>query len=244
MQADGEGTRRLRATLRALMSGGVWLVVVTQLVLPLMANMPGDTEGAAHLVRIAAVTLMLLGLLYLIAGASRALALGRDPVSIVAVLRSGKPVFIPFLWLLFKTGLLAAVILQLGMLVGVLISGLEATALVEHIAPYTGATLAALGFVLVYWMPIVFADNNFVMLPTLAQAFRVFRARLRFSGYLAFLTLTPALIAVLIGGEPSGLVIGGLNLVGGMMGWIAYVYCVEWRQSQVPGPDAAAASLN
>lgn len=229
----------MRATLRALLSGGVWLVVLTQFVLPLMANMPAATEGAAHVVRIAAVTLMLLGLLYLIAGASRALALGRDPVSIVAVVRSGKPVFIPFLWLLFKTGLLAAVILQLGMLVGVLISGLEATALVERIAPYTGALVAALGFVLVYWMPIVFADHNFAMLPTLAEAFRVAWARLRLSGYLAFLTLTPAVIAVLIDGEPSGLVVGGLNLIGGVMAWIAYAYCVEWRQSQVRRPDAA-----
>jgi len=241
MANDSEGTRRLRAAVRIGLSTGVWIVVAVQVALPLVAAMPGAADGAARLVRVAAVTFMLFGLLYLIAGASHALAAGRDPVSVPAVVRAGRTVFAPFLWLLLKSGLLAALIVQLGMIAAVTLSGLQPVVLLERVTPYAGMAIALLGFVLVYWMPIVFADRNFALFASLRQALHAAWARIGVSGYLAFLTLAPAAVALLLDAESGQLVLGALNLAASVMGWIAYVYCVEWRQSQ---PRVAAASLN
>lgn len=231
MQDDSESARRWRSALRAVLSPGVWLVVAAQVALSVIANAQAVADQGHPGARVVLFTLVLLGLLYLIAGASQALARGRDPVYIPAVLRAGTDVYLSFLWLIFKTGLLAALILQVAVVAAVALSGMEAAVLVEQAAPYAGAALAFVGFALVYWMPIVFVEQNFALFGTLKQAVRLAWRRLPVSGYVAFLTLAPAAVAVLAHDQTSAWIAAAVNLLASVTGWIAYLYGVEWCQN-------------
>jgi len=233
VQPTPEGTRRLRAAVRTVLSSGVWLVVAAQAALLFVAAVPTESNPFVRAGHIVAAALMYLGLLYLIAGASRALAASRDAVSIAAVLITGKSVFVPFMWLVIKA-LGLAVALQFVAITVVVSAGMEPSTLVKDVAPYVGVLAAALEFVLVYWRPLVFVDQNFALFQTLKTALRVARDRLRVSGFLALLTLTPAAVAPLLGAEPAAWIVAGVNLAAGIMGWIAYVYCVEWNQERTP----------
>ncbi len=231
MQPTPEGTRRLRAAVRTVLSSGVWLVVAAQAALLLVVAVPTESNPFVRAGHIVAAAFMYLGLLYLIAGASRALAASRDAVSITAVLTTGKSVFVPFMWLVIKA-LGLAVALQLAAVSVIVSAGMDPSALAKEIAPYVGVLAAALEFILVYWRPLVFVDQNFALFQTLRHALRLARERLRVSGYLALLNLTPAAVAPMLGADPAVWIVAGVNLAAGIMGWIAYVYCVEWCQER------------
>ena len=147
MPVASEATRRLRALVRAALSRGIWLIIGLQLLMGLALRFPVGEEGGMAAMRMLLLVLATAGVLYGTAGASAALAAGREPVSEMAAVAAGSPVFGAFLWLLLKAGFLALAVLQVVLTVMIAASGQDPnqamTELPSHMLPLT----ALLGFV-------------------------------------------------------------------------------------------------
>lgn len=243
MPVASEATRRLRALVRAALSRGVWLIIGLQLLMGLALRFPvGEDGGGMAAMRMLLLVLATAGVLYGTAGASAALAAGREPVSAMTALAAGSPVFGAFLWLLLKAGLLAVAVLQVVLTVVIAASGQDPnqamTELPSHMLPLT----ALLGFVLVYWMPLVFFRRDFRLFATLAEALRLLRARLSTAGFLALLTLAPPALAWVLAGRGGATAAFLLQAVASLLAWAAYIYCVERLQDAAAPPKPAAIS--
>ena len=238
LPAADEATRRLRALVRSALSRGIWLIIALQLLMGLALRLPVSEEGGMAVVRMLLLVLATGGMLYGTAGASAALAAGREPVSVRAALVAGSPVFGQFLWLILKASLLAVGVLQVVLTLMIAASDQDPnqamTELPSHMLPLT----ALLGFVLVYWMPVVFQRRDFRLFATLAQALRLMRARLAAAGFLAVLTLAPPALAWALAGRGGAPVAFLLQAVASLLAWTAYVYCVEWLQDAAPREPA------
>lgn len=230
-----EGERRLRALVRAFVSPGLWLVVGVQLVLQLALarGLAGDEQAPVWLL---ALSGLVLGFAWLQTGAYRTLAHGRDRLSAADTLRAGRGRFARFLWLFVKLGLLAALLFNVAVFLFLSGSGMSPDALVRALAPFLGLLWAALGFLFVYWLPLVFVTDDFRLLATLRRALFTAWRRLPQSGFLAAsILLPPALFTLLPGASPLWLLVP-LAAGASLLGWAAYIYCAEWLR------DAAGAS--
>jgi hypothetical protein len=227
-EEPSEYQRRLRAALRSLLSQGVWLTIVFELgvsALPQTALLEELGSGMfAVLGLLAAVTV------YLQAGAMLALARGRDVVAIPEVLLSGREVFPRFVWLMLKTGLLFLIILNVA-LFGLNMAGviaIEDKDAVPVFAAVVTVAIVPLKYLLAYWLPWVFARQDFRLLVSLQAALRTAWRRFRRAGvFLAVLLLLPGSVLVSLPREAPFLLLTAVMLAAMALDWIAYAYCVE-----------------
>lgn len=221
---------RLRAFLRVLLSSGIWAVIAVQLAMLLVLRGSPEATPANAQLRLGALGLLFFALLYVIAGASHAFARSRDTVSLPEVLQAGPAVYGRFLWLAFKAALVFLILFNLMLSVVLALSGMEMQALFETslgVYPWLGALIA---FVFVYWMPVVFVTGNFALVESVGAALARLWRDSRHAGFLALLTLTPTVLAAFLGDPPPLLAVVALNIVGGILGWTAYAFCVARLQ--------------
>jgi hypothetical protein len=238
--ARTEGELRLHAMVRAVLSPGIWFVLAAQLLL-MFALQWRVPEDAAPLVSTLAIFLTAAALMlffYLQAGAFQALSQGREALPAGEVVRAGKTVFTAFVWLILKAGLLFAVAMNVLMLVALLLTGSNLEGLTQALTAYFGPMTGVLAFVFVYWLPLVFVQREFRLLPGLRASLRIAWARLSHSAFLALMVLVPALVAGLLPADSPVLFNALVSLVTGILGWIAYIYCVDaLRQRQHAAPE-------
>lgn len=238
MAVADEPTRRLRAIVRAALSSGMWLGIALQILMGFALRLPGDEEGATATVRLAMLMIATAGVLYSTAGVSAALAAGREPVSAISAVTAARNVFGAFLWLLLKASLVAIAVMQLILTVLIAATGQDPTQAMAELPSQLLPVSALLGFVLVYWMPVVFYRRDFRLFATLAEALRLARTRLAAAGFLALLTLAPATIAWALGGRGGITAAFLLQVSASLLAWTAYIYCVEWLQDATPPKPA------
>jgi hypothetical protein len=237
-----EGELRLHAMVRAVLSPGIWFVLAAQLLL-MFALQWRAPEGAAPQLAMLGIFLTAAALMlffYLQAGAFQALSQGREVLPVAEVVRAGKPVFAAFVWLLLKAGLLFAVAMNVLMLLVLLLTGTDIKQLTQALAAYFGPMTGVLGFIFAYWLPLVFVQREFRLLPGLKAALRIARERLSRSAFLALMVLVPALAAGFLPADSPFLLNALASLVTGMLGWIAYIYCVDVLRRQRPAASDTA----
>lgn len=240
---DSEGERRIRAAVRSLMSPAVWLVVAVQLptgvLIHNVLSALGSEESTQPLLPwVMLLTLLFLVYVYLMSGTSRAFALNAATVSPREALMRGQHVFNAFLWLAIKICLLGMLTVYIGLsvitmaaqLVGALAESdaqMAVQALTPVLVPIIKGSAMIAPFALVYWLPIVFVRNDFRIIPTVRLALKIIWHQLSKSSFLAFLIFFPLLLLWLLpSGAPFALTLL-LGVLGQLMAWTAYVYCVE-----------------
>jgi hypothetical protein len=226
-----ESEQRIRAAVRVVLSPGVWLVIGLQVVFVTLRTqtiLPLDDTGPTG---VALVTFgALLILIYLVSGTFRSFALGDNTVSIYETLSRGKEVFTSFLWLLVQVGLL--LLLVLFVLLSLLywsraIDGANTERLVTEVVRNVRVVAMVIPFLFVYWFPVVFSTNDFRVFATLRSALRIIWQQLWKSGFLAFLIFFPLVVFWLVPDNSPLIVFLIINVIAEVMGWTAYVYCVE-----------------
>ena len=137
-------------------------------------------------------------------------------------------------------GLLLVVTMNVLLFVAVLITGLELKIIIGALTPFFGPAVGILAFVFVYWLPFVFLHQQFHLSPSLKAALRIARARLSHSTFPALLLLAPIVVSVLLPDRVPIVIDLLVNVVSGVMGWIAYIYCVEVLRDQQPNTGSEA----
>jgi hypothetical protein len=230
-----ESERRLRATVRVVLSRGVWAIIAAQLGLMLLWRHAVSADSNSDSSALLLLATALGGFLYLTAGVSRALADRRDVVGLRDALRAGVGCYGQFLWMIAKLVLLTGAVLN----VLIYLIGTDSSSPAGEVSVRVSGLLplvqGILSFVFVYWLPIVFVRGEFALFKTLRTALVMAWRRLSHAGFLAFLTLTPAVVAVAVGEVTPFVAILLINLVGGVMEWVAYAYCVGCLQDQAGG---------
>lgn len=224
-----EGELRLHAMVRAALSPGVWFVLAVQMLL-MFALRWRVPEGAAPQLAMLGIFLTAAALMlffYVQAGAFQALAQGREAVPVGAVIRAGQPVFAVFVWLLLKAGLLFALVMNILMLLVLLLTGADIKELTQALSAYFGPLTGVLAFVFAYWLPLVFVQREFRLLPGLKGALHIARERLSHSAFLALMLLVPALATGFLPAASPLWLDALASLATGILGWIAYIYCVD-----------------
>ncbi|MHB8536126.1 MAG: hypothetical protein ACYDBW_11865 [Sulfuricaulis sp.] len=231
-----EGGRRLRAAVRTVLSPGIWLVLTSQFALAFSLHWrPAETASAeASALPILLTTTLLLLFLYLQASAFQALARSREAVSAADVVRAGRAIFSAFIWLTLKAGLSLVLILNLLIYLSLLVSGHDFKSVIEAISPWLGPLVGILAFAFVYWLPFVFVRGEFRLLPSLKASLRIARARLSHAGFLVLLVLVPVVVSAFLPAKIPVLLDFAVSVVSGILGWMAYIYCVEAVQEFVP----------
>jgi len=240
---DTEGARRLHALVRVLLSAGVWMVLGAQITLIFLFQWRAPSEASSTVTALTTllIAMALMLFFYLEAGAFHALALARDTLSVAQVIRSGAAVFARFLWLTLKAGVLLAVALNLVFMLAIYVTGHEPKAITEAFYRFLDPVLGIAAFVFVYWLPFVFVRQEFRLFVSLRAALRIARERLSRSAFLALLILAPMLLAGLLPADvPLSLALA-VNALSGLLGWVAYVYCVETLQ-ELPSSERVAMS--
>jgi hypothetical protein len=237
--ARTEGELRLHAMVRAVLSPGIWIVLAAQMLLAfaLQWRVPEDAAPLVSMLAIFLTAAALMLFFYLQAGAFHALSQGREVLPVGEVIRAGKAVFSAFVWLILKAGLLFAVVMNVLVLVVLLLTGSNLEGLTQALTAYFGPMTGVLAFVFVYWLPFVFVQREFRLLPGLKASLRIAWARLSHSAFLALMVLMPALAAGFLPANSPVLLNAMVSLATGILGWIAYIYCVDvLRQRQYVGP--------
>lgn len=223
-----ESKQRIRAAVRVVLSPGVWLVIGLQVVFMTLRTqtiLPLGNFGPTGLALVIFGTLLIL--IYLMSGTFRCFALGNSTVSIYETLSRGKEVFASFLWLLVQVGLLAVVAGFVLLNLLYLSRSVDLEQLITEMVPYVTIIAMVVPFLLVYWFPVVFSTNDFRVFATLRSALRIIWQRLWRSGFLAFLIFFPLVAFWLLPDNSPLIVFLIVSVIGEMMGWTAYVYCVE-----------------
>lgn len=232
---DGEGERRIRAAVRALMSPGVWLVIAVQLptgmlIHNILLTLNSGESAQPLLPWIMLLALLFLVYVYLMSGTSRAFALNAATVSLQDAVMRGQQVFNAFLWLAVKICLLGMLAVYIGLYVfGIVaqIIGVTTESETKALVPIVKAVAMITPFALVYWLPIVFVRNDFRVIPTARLALKIIWRQLPRSGFLALLVFCPLLLLWLLPSAAPFVVTLLLGVLGQLLAWIAYVYCVE-----------------
>jgi hypothetical protein len=238
---ENENTKRIRAFVRTFMSPAIWMFAGYQAVVLLLMrlNLFGMNQEAGGLFGPLLFTALFLGLFFLAGGLYQSFASSQSMIQIPTALANGRQVFTNFILLSVKAGLLGFLAINVLIVVAQFLTGMETEELIKVYARYLTLIVAILGFIFVYWLPLVFVRGNFRLLDTLGEAFRIGRARLAQSGFLAALILLPPMTLMLLPeGTPSPLVIG-ISVVGELFAWVAFVYCADYLQSAPPPPAAA-----
>ena len=237
-----ESGLRLRATVRALLSPGIWLLLFVQLalVLTLRWSAPADASPLTSALAILLTATALMLFYYLQAGTFHALTQSREILSVTEIMRAGRVVFTAFVWLALKAGLLLAAVMNVLIFVGLLLTGQDLhdiKTLMNALAPFFSPVVGLLTLVFVYWLPFVFMRREFHLLPSLKAALRIARNRVSDFVFLGFLVLVPALVSGWLPSDTPLLADLLLSVVSGVMGWIAYIYCIEVLREQAPQAD-------
>ncbi|OGI49685.1 MAG: hypothetical protein A3E57_02285 [Candidatus Muproteobacteria bacterium RIFCSPHIGHO2_12_FULL_60_33] len=239
-----EGELRLHAAIRAVLSPGIWFVLAAQIVLvfSMQWRVPADAAPLASALVIFLTATALLLFFYLQAGAFHALTLGREALSVGEIIRAGNTVFASFVWLTLKAGLLFALVINILVLMALLLTGSDLKSLTQALSAFFGPATGALAFVFVYWLPFVFVQREFRLLPSLKASLQIAWTRISHSAFLALLVLAPALATGFIPAESPVLIDALASVVTGFMGWIAYIYCTDiLRQNRDVARDEASA---
>ncbi|MEK7717410.1 MAG: hypothetical protein AAB322_06630 [Pseudomonadota bacterium] len=236
-----ESGLRLRAAIRALLSPGIWLLLSVQLALvfSLRWSVPADASPLTSALAIFLTATALMLFYYLQAGAFHALTQGRETLTVAEVVRAGRVVFAAFVWLTLKAGLLLAVAMNVLIFAALLLTGQDIKAVMNTLSPFLGPVVGILTFVFVYWLPFVFVRREFRLLPSLKAALRIAWDRLSDSAFLAFLVLVPVLVSGWLPSDTPLLFDFLVSVVSGVMGWIAYIYCIEVLRAQPPRAGGA-----
>jgi len=234
-----EGERRLRALVRAALSPGVWLAIGAQLLfaLSLRANPFPASEGIYALARLMALCGALFLFFFTLAGAARALAADREAVTAWRVLVVAPAAVARFLWLVVKASLLAALALNIVFVFALAGGEADIRGFIERQAGWFLWGGAALGFVFVYWLPLVFVRGDFRLVATLIEAVRIAWRRLRQAGFLLLLTAASTPLFALLPQDAPAIAPLLVSTLGSFLGWVAFAYCAEWLQDQ---PAASA----
>jgi hypothetical protein len=231
---------RLRAAIRALLSPGIWLVLAVQTALVFsMREMPADASVPASALAIFMTATALTLFYYLEAGAFHALTLGRETLAVTETVRAGRVVFAAFVWLTLKAGLLLAAVINVLIVVVLLLTGQDIKVIMNALAPFFSIMVGILTFVFVYWLPFVFVRREFHLLPSLKAALRIAWNRRSDSAFLALLVLAPVLVSGWFPSDTPLPVDLLVSVVSGVMGWIAYIYCIEVLREQAPQAASA-----
>jgi len=229
-----ESGLRLRAAIRALLSPGIWLLLSVQLALvfTMRWSVPADASPLTSALAIFLTAAALMLFYYLQAGAFHALTQDRETLTVAEVVRAGRVVFAAFVWLMLKAGLLLAAVMNVLILVALLLTGYDIKALMNALAPFFSPVVGILTFVFVYWLPFVFVRREFHLLPSLKAALQIAWDRRSDSAFLALLVLVPALVSGWLPSETPLMFDLLVSVVSGVMGWIAYIYCIEVLREQ------------
>jgi hypothetical protein len=233
-----ESEHRIRAIVRVMLSRGVWLIILLQLTPLLLSADTGEATAGSALLRALVVAIGVAALLYLTAGVSHAVVQSREPVDIGQAVRAGTEVYGQFLWLMLKIGVVVGLVANLALLLMRALLQWDTAVLIERAVYLYPLVVPLLAFIFVYWLPIVFVERNFQLWPTLRASVVMARQRLSQAGFLAVLTLTPALGHVLLGDPPALAGVVVLQVAGGLLSWVAYVYCVERLLADLPASPA------
>lgn len=238
-----EGDLRLHAAIRAVLSPGVWLVLAAQigLMFSMQWRLPADASPVSSALLIGLTAGALLLFFYLQAGAFHALTLKREALSVGEILAAGKPVFTAFVWLTIKAGLLFALVMNGLVLVVLLLTGADFKTFMRELAAFFGPATGVVAFVFVYWLPFVFVQREFRLLPSLKASLRLAWNRMPHSAFLALLVLAPAVAIGFLPAEGPVLLDVMATLASGILGWIAYIYCVDVQQQGSARVTAEAA---
>lgn len=230
-----EGDLRLHAAIRTVVSPGIWFVLGVQTGFMLFLQWSGSAEALAAIpgLRILLAASALLLFFYLQAGAFHALTLKRDALSVREIFVAGRSVFGNFVWLTLKTGLLIVLVANLLIFTVLLLTGLDFKALMQIVIPFLGSLVGLLAFVFVYWLPYVFVQREFRLLSSLKAALQMARDRIAYSTFLALLVLLPALALEFLPLK-AGAMQWAASFASGIMGWIAYIYCVDVLRQKTP----------
>ena len=235
-----EGEFRLHAIIRALLSPGIWFVLGAQMLLlfALQWRAPVDAAPLVSTLAIFLTATALMLFFYLQAGAFHALTLGRDALPVGEIIRAGRTVFASFVWLTLKAGLLFALVINVLVFIALLLTGLDFKSLMQALAAFFSPVTGVLAFVFAYWLPFVFVRREFRLLPSLKAALQIARERLVHSTFLALMVLVPVLAAGLLPTDSPMWLDVLANVATGVMGWIAYIYCVDILRPRAPvAPD-------
>ena len=229
-----ESGLRLRAAIRALLSPGIWLLLSVQLALvfTLRWSAPADASPLTSALAIFLTATALMLFYYLQAGAFHALTQGRETLTVAEVVRAGRVVFAAFVWLTLKAGLLLAAVMNVLIFAALLLTGHDIKVIMNALSPFFGPAVGILTFVFVYWLPFVFVRREFHLLPSLKAALQIAWDRLSDSAFLAFLVLMPVLVSGWLPSDTPLLFDLLVSVVSGVMGWIAYIYCIELLREQ------------
>lgn len=238
--ASSEGELRLHAAIRAVLSPGIWFVLAAQIALlfVLQWRAPADATPLVSTLAVFLTATALMLFFYLQAGAFHALTLGREALSVGEIMRAGKTVFASFVWLTLKAGLLFALVINVLVLVALMLTGSDFKSLLQTLSAFFGPATGVLAFVFVYWLPYVFVRREFRLLPSLKAALQIAWKRVHHSAFLVLLVLVPALATGFIPVESPALVDALASVATGIMGWIAYIYCIDiLRQNRYVAGD-------
>jgi len=236
-----ESGLRLRAAIRALLSPGIWLLLCVQLALvfTMRWSVPDDASPLTSALAIFLSASVLLLFYYLQAGAFHALTQGREALVVMETVRAGRVVFAAFVWLTLKAGLLLAAVMNVLILVALLLTGQDIKVIMNALSPFFSPAVGILTFVFVYWLPFVFVRREFHLLPSLKAALQLARDRLSDSAFLALLVLVPVLVSGWLPSDTPLMFDLLISVVSGVMGWIAYIYCIEVLRTQPPQAGSA-----
>ena len=236
-----ESGLRLRAAIRALLSPGIWLLLAVQLALvfTLRWSVPDDASPLTSALAIFLTATALMLFYYLQAGAFHALTQGRETLTVAEVVRAGRVVFAAFVWLTLKAGLLLAVVMNVLIFVALLLTGHDIKAVMNALSPFFSPAVGILTFVFVYWLPFVFVRREFHLLPSLKAALQIAWDRRSDSAFLALLVLVPALVSGWLPSETPLMFDLLVSVVSGVLGWIAYIYCIEVLRERPPQAGSA-----
>jgi len=226
-----ETEHRLHATIRVLLSPGIWLVLGSQIALlfSLQWRAPQEATPIVSALTILATLLALMLFFYLQASAFYALTLSKNPLSLTAVLSAGKEIFAAFLLLTLKAGLLLMLILNVLLYTAIVLTGHDLQTIVNAISPF-GLIVSLLAFIFVYWLPYVFVQREFRLFASLRRALKIAWARLAHSGFLALLVIVPILVSELFPAQSPLWLDLSMSMLSGLLSWIAYLYCVQVLQ--------------
>ena len=232
-----EAERRIRAAVRTVLSPGVWLAIAVQLptglliywvIGMLLSEEPAQGQLRAFTLLLA---LLFLAYLFLMSGASRSFAIGAATVSVQEAARRGTEVFNAFLWLavkIFLLGIVASSVFLYFLGIAVQLAGVNSQGEAQGLLMSVIKGIALITpFALVYWLPVIFVRNDFRVIPTVWRALKIIGRQLPRSGFLAFLMFAPLLVLWLMPAGTPFVLILIITLLGQLMAWTAYVYCVQ-----------------
>jgi hypothetical protein len=217
-----ENTYRIRATVRALMSPGMWLVVTAQAVTLILFSFAGNQDSVNKVTPIYAVFSFFV-FLFVTSGMFRSLATGSGVVSVKEVLTNAPLVFGRFLMLGLKIFFLFLFLFYFVLVF--LGGGLE---LLKTYPWVWGMVLALVTVALVYWLPIVFVTDRFELAQTLISAIHMQQKRLPQLPFIAILLLTPTVLGLFLNLQQGLLAVVSISVLSEILGWIAYTYCIEY----------------